>query len=186
MKLNEIYEKLSTHMIQGMMVHEQLANYYDFLGLQGYKACHEYHFLQETLGYRKLCKYFISHHNMLIPNSPVEDPKIIPNNWYAHTRQEVDINTRKTSVKTGLTKWVSWERETKALYQQMYKELVDIGEIASALEVQNFIKDVAGELEQAEQYHLNKEAVGYDMTVILEEQKDKRDKYKQKCRELLQ
>ena len=35
MTVEEIYAELSAHMIKGIMMHEQLANYYDFLGLEG-------------------------------------------------------------------------------------------------------------------------------------------------------
>ena len=67
MTIEEIYGRISKHMILGMMIHDQLANYYDFLGLKGYKRCHEYHFLSETCAYRGLNRYFINHHNKLIP-----------------------------------------------------------------------------------------------------------------------
>ena len=47
MTCEEIFTNLAEHQIKGMMVHEQLANYYDFLGLPGYRNCHEYHFMKE-------------------------------------------------------------------------------------------------------------------------------------------
>jgi len=163
------------------MVHEELANYYDFLGLKGYKRCHEYHFIQETMNYRSLNRYFINHHNMLIPNVRVDDPEIIPESWYAHKREDVDITTEKNAVKTGLTKWVEWERETKKLYEQMYQELMNMGEVASAQKILCFVKDVDCELKKAERYWLNKEATGYDMTEIIAEQDKKHRKYQMKC-----
>ena len=63
MELKEIYSKISEHMINGMMLHDQMANYYDFLGLKGYKRCHEYHFMKETCDYRGLCRYYINHYS---------------------------------------------------------------------------------------------------------------------------
>lgn len=180
MKLTEIYSRLSEHMIQGMMIHEQLANYYDFLGLRGYKECHEYHFLHETMNYRCLCKYFINHHNMLIPSVRVDDPNVIPESWYSHNRQDVDSNTRKNAIKTGLSKWVEWERDTKKLYEDMYSELMEIDEVASACKIKCFIEDVDHELKKAELYQIDKEAINYDMTVIMGEQLPKKKYYKEK------
>ena len=78
MTVEEIYSEISAHMIKGIMMHSQLADYYDFLGLGGYKRCHEYHYLEETMYHRKLNRYFINHHNKLIPEMEVEDPKVIP------------------------------------------------------------------------------------------------------------
>ena len=181
MTLLEIYDKLSNHILTGMMIHEQMANYYDFLGLEGYKRCHEYHFFKETMHYRNVCRYFINHHNMLIPEGLVDVPDLIPESWYMHSRQDVDQETKRKSVKLGLEKWVEWERDTKKFYQDMYNELLEIGKTASALEIACLIKDVDCELKKAERYHLNKEAIGYDMTVIVAEQKKKHNKYKKKC-----
>ena len=181
MELKEIYSGLSEHMIQGMMLHDQLANYYDFLGLKGYKRCHEYHFLAETLNYRSLNRYFINHHNMLIPETRFDNESVIPESWYNHVRSDVDMATKKNAVKTGLTKWVEWERKTKDYYQQMYIELLDMGEVASACKIKCFVKDVDKELKKAERYWLNKEAIGYDMSVIIEEQERKHKKYQKKC-----
>lgn len=171
-------------MIEGLMIHEELANYYDFLGLEGYKRCHEYHYIMETLNYRSLCRYFINHHNMLIPDTKVDTPDVIPESWYSHTRDDVDSATKKNAVKSGLVKWVTWERETKKLYEQMYKELMEIGEVASAMKIKEFICDVDCELKKAERYWLNKEAIGYDMVQIIDEQKRKHDKYKKKMKKM--
>lgn len=167
-----------------MMIHDQLANYYDFLGLQGYKRCHEYHFLVETCAYRGICRYFINHHNMLIPEERIENPDVIPANWFEHIREDVDSNTKKNAVKSGLSKWLTWERETKSFYQQMYHELMELGEVASACKIKELICDVDCELKKAERYLLNKEATGYDLVQIIDEQKSKHEKYRKKMEHL--
>ena len=180
MTVEEIYSKIANHMIKGMMTHEQLANYYDFLGLEGYKRCHEYHYIKETCEYRSLCRYFINHHNKLIPYSDVENPNIIPSAWYSHIRDDVDTTTKRNAVKSGLTVWVNWEKETKKLYEDMYNELIKIGEVASAFKVKELICNVDCELKKAERYHLNKKATDYDILLIIEEQHKKHEKYRKK------
>jgi hypothetical protein len=184
MTIDEIYSKIASHMIKGMMLHEELADYYDFLGLQGYKRCHEYHYLDETCAYRGLCRYYINHHNKLILKVEFDNPNVIPDSWYKYTRQDVDNNTKKNAVKNGITVWVDWEKETKSLYEQMYKELIAIDEIASALKVHELICDVDCELKKAERYYLNKKAIDYDLTEIIAEQKPKHEKYKKKMKKL--
>ena len=183
MTVEEIYKELAEHMIKGLMSHDQLADYYDFLGLKGYRKCHEYHYLDESCNYRKLCRYYISHHNKLIEIGEVENPNIIPQNWYRYTRQDVDMNTKKAAVKTGLDAWVNWERETKKLYEQMYAELVALNEFASASKLLCFIKDVDCELKRAERYQLSKEAINYDLGYIISEQDEKYMSYKKKIEE---
>ena len=184
MTVEDIYSKLAAHMIQGLMAHEQLANYYDFLGLKGYKRCHEYHYLEETCNYRKLCRYFINHHNKLIPESEVDNPEIIPQSWYKYSRQDVDTTTLTNAVKNGVSTWVNWEKQTKQLYEEMYKELMDINEVASAMKIKEFICDVDKELKCAERKYLELKAVDYSLEYVISVQHDIHDKYKKKMKEL--
>jgi hypothetical protein len=169
-------------MIEGMMVHESMANYYDFLGLKGYKRCQEYHYLDETISYRSVCRYFINHHGKLIPEDEVNDPNVIPESWYAHDRMDVDPDTKRKAVKDGYSKWHDWEKETKKLYSHLYKELMELGEIADAKKVTDLICDVDQELKWIERDILDLEAVDYDIVYIVECQKCLHEKYKKKMK----
>ena len=180
MTIDEIFSELSEHMIYGIMTHEELARGYAFLGLPKYSECHCYHYLKETMSHIRLNNYYTYHFNKLIDERKIDIPKVIPDSWYRYMRQDVDAATKRNSVKAGLEKWVAWERETKKLYEKMYKELIDINEIAAAMFVKELICDVDCELKKAERYHLNKLATGYDIVDIIEEQSKKHDKYKKK------
>lgn len=184
MTVEEIFGKIANHMVEGLMFHSQMAEYYQFLGLDGYSQCHEYHFLCESKSYHKIIIDFINYFNKLLPTSQAENPNVIPRTWYKYIRADVDMSTKRNSVKTGLEKWVSWEKETQNLYQQMYKELINIGEIAAANKVMELIKDVTEELHDAEQYLLNKKSTEYDMVDIIEEQHKNKEEYGIKCRGL--
>lgn len=172
-------------MIKGIMFHEQMANYYDFLGLEGYKRCHEYHMFKEMCSYRSLYRYFINHHDMLIPDERIENPEAIPASWFKYERQDVDAGTKKSAVRSGLVAWVDWERDTKTMYEDMYKELMELGEVASAFKIKELVCEVDQELKKAERYLLNKELIGYDLIAIVEEQKSKHRKYESKMKKEL-
>ena len=180
MTVEEIFSNISSHQILGLMVHTQLADYYDFLGLEGYKRCHEYHALKETCNYRGISRYFINHYNKLIPEQKIEDPEMIPQSWYNYTRQDVDNGTKRSAVKTALDKWVDWEKDTKELYEQMYKELMELDEVAGACKVKELICEVDEELKKAERYQLNKMMTEYNLSDIVHEQARKHKKYKKK------
>lgn len=184
MVVEEIFTKLRNHMLEGMVFHDQMARYYDFLNLHGYKRCHEYHYFEETLSYRKLCRYFMNHYNMFIPYEDMDNPQVIPSGWYRYTRQEVDTGTKRSAVKTGVEKWVKWERETKQLYQDMYMELMTLGEIATAQFLSCFIADVDCELKYAERKHISLESAGYDLPTIIIAQDEIHDKYRAKLEDL--
>lgn len=170
MTVEEIYSATSEHMLKGMMLHEQLADYYLFLGLCGYKRFHERQYKLESEGYRKLHRYFIEHHHKLIRRPAVSPDDIIPQSWYSHDRFDVDTSTVRKGVKEGLERWVAWERETKMVFEQMYDELVHIGEIASAMFFREYICDVDEELKTAENYWQEKKINDYSIESIMHDQ----------------
>lgn len=184
MTVEEVYSKLASHMIEGIMIHDQLTTYYDFLQLKGYKRCHEYHYLCENVAYRGINRYYTNHHNKMIELGQIPNPELIPSSWYKYTRHDVDQNTKRNAVKAGLEKWVNWEKDTKELYEKMYVELMNLNEVASACKVKELISDVDQELKVAERKFLDAKAVDYDMTYILSEQKSEHKKYKIKIKKL--
>ena len=154
MQVSEIFARLKAHMLEGMVFHGEMVRYYGFLNLDYWKNEHEWHYAEETDGYRQLCDYYMTHYNMLIPVEPMNRPDIIPESWYRYTRHDVDSGTKNNGKEIGIKKWVEWERETKELYQEMWQELVAIGEIAAAQFISRFIRAVDEELKCAEKHIL--------------------------------
>lgn len=185
MTVEEIFSKLSAHMIKGMMAHEQFANMYQFLGLDGCKCCHDYHFLAETIGYRKLLKFYINKYNKLVPEGRVEDPGLIPDNWYKYTRQDVDAASKRTYIKNLLSEWHNWEKDTYKYYHDMCKELENLYEYAAADYVKCLMCDVEEEIMDIEKKMLKLGSVDYSMTFIIGRQKHLEEKYREKKKELL-
>lgn len=182
MTTEEIFSKLSAHSIRGMMVHDQLSNYYDFLGLSGFKRCHEYHYLHETHGHSELNHFYISRYNKLVEDAQVDSSSVIPANWYKYMRQDVDASTKREAVEVGLRAWVDWEHETKAALREAYKALSDLGKVSAAEYVCDMIRDNDEEIKAAEKMLLDLEAVNYDMTYIVEMQDRLHKKYKKKLK----
>lgn len=184
MTVNEIFRDISSHMIYGIMFHSQQADMYDFLNLHGYKRMSEYHLFCEMKGMRKLHRYFLNHFNMLIEEQEIENPDVIPSSWYRYNRRDVDANTKRNAVKTGMESWVTWEEETKQLYERMYKELMELNEVAAAEKISCFICDVDKELKCAQRRHLTLQSSDFSMDFILFEQDALHDCYKEKLSEV--
>lgn len=107
-----------------------------------------------------------------------QNPMSMMQSWYNYTRLDVDAGTLQNSVKLGLKMWLDWESETKVYYEKMYKELMDIGEVASANFILSYVEDVDCELKSVEKYALHKKATSYNLSGIISEQKSMHDKYK--------
>ena len=166
----EIFADISAHQIKGLMVHSQLADYYRFLALPKYADCHEKHYDDEICNWRKTSKYYIEHFNKLIAEKRIENPDVIPSDWYGVTRQDVDTSTKRRAVEYGLKKWVEWETETKQIYQDAFAELLALGDGAAAMRIKKCLCAVDNELAEAQRYLLNKKAVDYDISYLVGEQ----------------
>lgn len=170
MTVEEIYSKVSSHMVKGMMIHLKLSEYYSFLNLPKYSKFQYHRYLEESEGYHKLSEYYMKNHCRLIIEEKIDIPNVIPETWYKHTKQDIDGDTIKKGVHDGLTMWVDWEKETKLLYENMCSELLDIGEISDTIVMKELVSDVTNELALAIEYKMNKEVTNYDTVLIIEEQ----------------
>lgn len=185
MTVNEIFSTLSTHMIQGMMVHEQLMNSYRFLSLPGYAKCHEYHYLEETIGHIRLLEFATNRYDFLISPGKPNDPDIIPEHWYYNERRQgIPIEQKVEAIAASFDEWIRWESETLQLYKDSYTYLLSANEIDVAEFVKDYIVDVSSELIFAKNEQLAKESMNYDMTSIVEEQEAYEKRYAKKLRKL--
>ena len=184
MTIEEVFSLTGQRMVEGLMVHSQMSDYYNFLSLKGYAECHKYHYFCESANYKNLCGYYICHCNKLITDRPFNNPKIIPDNWFMFTRQDVDESIRKAAIETGFERWAQWERDSKKLYEQRYQNLIALGEVAAAMEIKKYVIDVDNELADAEKKHLALKAENFDISNIIAEQDELYKKYCKKIKEL--
>lgn len=144
--MEEVFARLKARMLEGMVFHDEMSRYYDFLGMCDMRDKHRCHYKEETEGYIKLCEYYMHHFGKLIPHTPMNRPDVIPESWYMYSRQDVDASTKRNAVKSGAKKWIAWESETKDLYEDCCGELLNNGEIASSYFIMNYVADVDNEL----------------------------------------
>lgn len=182
MTVEEIFNKLASHMVEGMMFHDQLQQGYDFLGLCGFAKCHEYHHIEETKGYECLLHYYSTHYHKLLNIETISKPAIIPETWYKYTTMAVDANTKRQAVQMMMKKWVEWEQETKKLYQEMYSELCNLNEIATASKIKYYICAVDDELKHAEKKLIKLETIDYNINSIVSWQQPIYKKFKKKLK----
>ena len=171
--MEETFKKLASHMLKGIMIHESLIDYYDFLNFKGFKKIHEYHYFIESIKLRRLKDFYLSHAHKLIEEE-FENPSVIPESWHKYTKFDVDNGTRQTYFKSGLEMWKKWEEETRELLVKSYKELMAEDEVLSA----RFVCDLMDhELEDINDMILDYKSVDYSMSYIESMQNSICDKY---------
>ena len=181
MAIEEQYINVITRLLDGVMFHEQMSIYYNFLGLKGFSKCHKYHYLSELHSYNCLLEYYINKYNKLINIKPNTDINIIPQNWYKFTKLDVDVSNIRGGIKTGLSKWLEWENETLNIFKESYKYVFDVDVTFGDL-LKNLISDVEGEIKTINESILRNKATDYDIIVIMSEQDAYCKKYKNKIK----
>lgn len=178
--IDEIYAEINARMIAALMFHSQMADYFDFLGLRGYKRLHEYQYVAEGKERRELNRYYINHHNRMIPDRYEGSVQMIPEGWKNANRISVGKSTKQKAVEDGFNEYRKWESDTKALYEKYAVTLRDGGHIADALRVEMLVDDVDGELKHLERMLIDLISAGYDMVYIVERQDAIHDRYERK------
>lgn len=166
--VHEIFNSIAEHMQKGLSVHEQLANYYDFLGMDGFSEEHEHHYNEEAQNLRNLNRYYLNNYDKMLNPKKGEEPSIIPQNWYKHTRNEVDPTTKRSGVENGIKQWRDWESNTKHEYEKAYKQLMDMNETSAAFFVKDLIDNVAEELETVNKQSRKLKDEEFDLKYITE------------------
>ena len=183
MPFEEICKLIAQRLLQGCMNHEQFANYYDFIGLKGYKLFLFYYFFEQMHGYRQFMTYYIQHQDRLISDYTSESLtsfSILPSNWYDYKREDMDVNTRRSAVKSGIEKYVRWEEDTKKFLEDMYTQAIQQGFVAIGIQIKKYICSVEQEIEKAKITYLELKATDYDMPTIVSKQQGLIKKYKKK------
>lgn len=180
MTVEEIFNKIISHMEEGLCYHKELAKAFDFIGLWGFSKCQLYHQCEELQEKMLLEHYYAAHYFRLIQLENFTKPEIIPSSWFKYATQSVDTNTKRDAVKNLITKWIEWERSTKKFYQEMQHELEAINERDAAERIQKCTHDVSHELHNAEKLLIKLETINYDIVTIEELSSNWNKKYKKK------
>lgn len=182
--VEEIFAQIKSRQIAALMFHGQMAEYFDFLSLHGYKRLHEYRYFDESVEFRKTCRYYINHHGRLIPGDFSGQIKSIPDAWLTANRMSVGKSTKQKAVEDGFNQYREWESDTKAVYERYASRLREMGNEADAIFVDRLVKGVDHELKCLDRIILDLISAGYDMVYIVESQGELHDKYKNMIKEI--
>ena len=173
MTVEEIFSKIALHMIEGVMIHEEMASYFAFLRLSNYEAVQTKRYIDESKSLNQLYSYYIRHYGRLVPKPEIKTiPQVIPDSLYNHKVDDLTTNDVRQSVKDIFQLWVEWEKKTKELYECSYIDLIDNNaDVSAAMMVKQLLSEVDDELELAKDYWYKLKNSNFDIVFIMEEQK---------------
>lgn len=170
MTVHEIYTTLANRMIGAIMIHTQLAQLFTFIDLMPDARKQESQLQDETHGYSELNKYYSQHHHLVLfaDNPPQID--ILSLNVFKKSNDELTSEDKVGLIQHGLQEWIEWERKSKVIYEDAYRELIDLSEVASAEFVMRYVRDVDQELNDAEKLYRVRDGIGWDLSAIYDKQ----------------
>lgn len=184
MTVEEIFTELASHMKKGLSLHDQLTHLYGFLNLKGYQKQQEYQYLSQSKLYIDLKQYYLNQYQKMIVEKNIEPFNIIPQSWYKYEKINVDVGTKRNTVKDLFKQWLQWEEDTRVLLKDYYKQLCELKEFLSCEKILALLNEVNEEISKLREQQINLESSGYDIIFILEIQQQLYKKYKHKIKKL--
>lgn len=179
----EIYSKMDEHMQKALCFHEQLADYFCFLGLQGFKRMLEYQYMKECAEKRKLHHRYIDAHHRILPVKQVQTPVFLSGDLRRYTTKDITDSVLPKFVRAALNEYQEWEEKTKELLEEQCERLTSLNMIADYEYVKELMLDTENELKKLERIMEKLNGTGYDVNMIHTMQDKYHEKYKQKYNE---
>lgn len=177
--MKEVIQKIIAHQAEGVVFHDMMIDYFDFLGLDGFMKLHEHQAVEEACEYREMKEFFIDHFQTMYAPIEMKAPSVIPNDWQKHKTTEINAASVRTLTKNAFDLYLKWEKETRELYKECAKALKDEC-IECYYKVLELLDDVEKEIRNLDDMMVDLQVSDYDAKSITKMQcKLKREfKYK--------
>ena len=146
MTVYEIWGKVCSHQVTGLMYHFQFADMFYFLGFDNLGKAQECRYESESAALRENHRFVLKYHNKVAMHKHAEGVDLIPSTWAKHVKSDVDKSTRKNQLANVFDTWLAWETQTRDLYSEMYLEAKKQHAIVDACRLKEMLLDVEEEL----------------------------------------
>jgi uncharacterized protein YecT (DUF1311 family) len=149
-----------------MMFHNEMADYFDFLNMHGFKRMHENAFLSDSKNVRVLDRYFINHYEKMPETGAKEAKTAISSGWYDVTRTETDENSKRRAIRNAFTAWLEFEEETCKALNSVYETLEDNADAAAAHVIEKMIHCIDKRLKRLKRLIDAAQDVNFDLSYL--------------------
>lgn len=170
MTTHNIFTKLANRMVGAMMVHTQLTELFNFIDLKSDAKRQKKQLHEETDGLLKLEKYAAQHHHILITSDNPPQVDILNFDILERPNDKLSPDDKIHLIQYALKEWIEWEKKSKVIYEDSYRNLIDMSEIATADFVLQYVRDVDKELRDAEFLYRVRDAIDWDLPTIYDKQ----------------
>lgn len=152
------------------MTHTQLTELFNFIDLETDAKRQKNQLHEETDGLLKLEKYAAQHHHILITSDDPPQVDILNLSMLKQPNDKLSPDDKVYLIQYAMKEWIEWEKESKIIYEDAYRSLVEISEIAAADFVLRYVRNVDKELRDAELLYRVRDAIDWDLPTIYDNQ----------------
>lgn len=152
------------------MTHTQLTELFNFIDLETDAKRQKDQLHEETDGLLKLEKYAAQHHHMLITSDDPPQVDILNLSMLKQPNDKLSPDDKVYLIQYAMKEWIEWEKESKIIYEDAYRSLIEISEIAAADFVLRYVRNVDKELRDAELLYRVRDAIDWDLPTIYDNQ----------------
>ena len=178
-------QKVQKITLENLMIHDEMANFFNFLNLQGYKRWHENEHLENITKNRLINRFIISKGYLPLNVQNTEQFNIIPAEWHTHNMTEVSgkytLEVTKQSFKDYLERMLFSKNATEEIAVHFSKH----GDLATYKFLSDMVEHFDKDIKYLTRYVscLNKaESVDY----IMEKQDKMHDEFRDELKDILE
>lgn len=180
----ELLQIVIKRKLLGVMIHDDMQNYFDFLDTHGFKREQEIRTFDEMAEFKGLCRYLINNHDKM-PDKDVESIDIAPLDIKKYTsRMSVPVDMKKQMLKKLFETWLEWEKETSELFEEITTLLAKTNHNVDAVKVRELLKGSRNEIKYVERRLIEYNNVEWDLHHIYCIQDEIHEKMKDETRSI--
>lgn len=168
MNEKDIFADVLRNVLEGLMFHNQMIMYFDYLGLTGFADLQRQRFKDENQEMVSLQRYYVECYGLIPNEANVEARNYIPPEWWEDDRTLITAERKREFVKFGIETWRDWEVKSKARYSKAYFDLDGVRDAGATERLGILVQHVERELRYVSGLMTKLRGCDYDMIAMVE------------------
>ena len=162
----DVIRVVVNNMIEGIMFHNQMIQYFEYLGLKGFSDLQKIRFEGENKDLVELQRYVIDTYGVVVGETNPDSRSYIPAEWGEELRERIDVDNRKDYVRFGIETWKYWEDKSKKVYGNAYFNLNDLRDAGGSERILKVVEGTEKELHFVYDLMCKLKGSEYDSVVV--------------------
>ena len=142
----DVFKDVNRNIVEGTMFHNQMVQYFEYLGLSGFANLQKIRFEDENDELVKLQRYVVEVYGVVVGDVKPDSRTYIPQEWSKNKRENIENSEIENYVRFGIETWKDWESNTKDFYDRCYFELNDLRDASGSERIMDIIRETEKEM----------------------------------------